>query len=540
MSVRNVISVCVGCLFIVPHVGIAQERLARAEVVEDVRVFMGALEGTHPDPYAAVGGKLEFKRLVGELIASVPAEGLDAVGVYNLLRPFVADLGDSHTGLTRPASGDPTTTGRLPLRFAIATDAMFVSEASRGLEDLIGHRLVAVEDVPVARLADLAAGIFPAENRFGRLRAVSRAVRSVAYSPELVGRRLDALRIRFEAPDGTETVRVIPYVDPGVLSQAWWSPGPAAGPDPGQGPIWWRHLEPEGVGYLRLESIEGAEAFREARDRRDLPDYVSRYYQRYLGRDAPVDLDQALDGIPCFTNTVTELLEAMRANRSTHLIVDVRGNGGGWSSLMEPLFLFLFGEAYLDYPFPDVWVDVASRRLMEMNGWTDEDLAAAWGPDVSPGDYRFQVAGPPRGTLGLAEYADRLRKFGCGLAETFESLAGAPLHMPTVVVLIDPDTFSAAYHVAYRLWRLGASLVGVPSAQAGNAFTNVIRIELPNSGLTGSIARSMQIFFPEDDDLGRALTPQFPMSWSDYARHDFSPDSELRHALELISKGRIP
>jgi hypothetical protein len=106
-----------------------------------------------------------------------------------------------------------------------------------------------------------------------------------------------------------------------------------------------------------------------------------------------------------------------------------------------------------------------------------------------------------------------------------------------VVVLTDPGTFSAAFHLAYTLWRLGALLVGTPSAQAGNAFTNVLRIELPNSRLTGSIARSAQLYFPGDRARGEVLMPDQQFEWQDLVRLGFDPNAELLFALELISDG---
>jgi hypothetical protein len=519
----------------------AQDVLSHDLVVEDVRYFLAALEEVHPDPYSALGGKVEFKRRSNEILYRIPTSGLSAREIYEHLAPLIADLGDGHTRLSPPArEQEDSPLSVLPVRFRVVMDATYISRAARGFEDLVGQRLMQVEGRPVDEVRAATRALFPAENEYGAAMALTGAIRSQRLVESLFGRQLEALRVELESPDGSTGVRELPFA---AVNEWTWEEQPggqfAVGDSTQAGPIRWRILEPSGVGYLRLKSIEGREAFVEARGRQDLPTYVGRYYSRYLDRDAPEDLESALIGIPCFTATVGDLLQEMRARDSEILIVDVRGNGGGWSSLMLPLYLLLFGSEYADYPFPDTWVDSASPRFLEMNDWDAGDLAREWGSGYQPGDYRFETLGPPRGDLDWREYAATLEPLGCGLAAIVDGLDGRPLHSAEVAVLTDTGTFSAAFHLAYTLWRLGASVVGTPSAQSGNAYTNVLRIELPNSRLTGSIARSAQIYFPDDEVAGEVLTPDFPVLWKDLARYGFDSDAEVAYALDLISSGRL-
>ena len=518
----------------------AQERLPYDLALEDLRFFLHSLEQIHPDPYTAYGGKLEFKRMARELLSEVPDSGLSALEIHDLLLPMIAELGDGHTRLTPPQpvdGGAPPAV--LPVRFGITTDAIYIARAASGYEDLAGHRLTQVEGRSVETLRVDARSILPAENDYGAARELTRALRSQRLAARLLGRQLESLEVALDTRDGGSATRVLPY----AASNSWsWNERSESGVDTegdaGQvGPIRWRILEPSGTGYLRLRSIEGREAFEEAKGRSDLPVYVSRYYDRYLDSDPPEDLDSALAGIPCFTATVVDLLAAMRERGSEHLVVDVRGNGGGWSSLMTPLYLLVFGRSWAGHPFPDTWIDSASPQFLSMNGWNAEDLAREWGAGYEPGDYRFDTPGSPQKGLEWSEYAASFRPLGCGLADLAEEIGGRPLYTTNVVVLTDPGTFSAAFHLAYTLWRLGALLVGTPSAQAGNAFTNVLRIELPNSRLTGSIARSAQLFFPGDRALGEVLMPDQQFEWQDLVRLGFDPNAELLFALELIADG---
>jgi len=515
-----------------------QGRLTREQAVEDVRHVVRVLEETHPDPYAAFGGKVAFKLRAQDLLGAVPVDGLTRDELYTLLVPFLGALGDGHTSLRSPAAADGRPTRHLPLAFAVAADATFVAGAAPGHEDLIGARLVAVEDLPLAEFETRASRILPAENAYGVARAATRAVASTRYLHQLLGRDLDTLRLRLQTPTGADVERPIPLLaagdaDPVRPARSW----PALGGD--SAAIWWRYLDAERVGYLRLGSVVGREAFEDARGREDLPRYVADYYRRYLHRAAPADIDAAVAGVPCFTQSVADLLTRMRTEGAAYLVVDLRRNGGGWSSLGLPLYLLVYGSGYVDHVFPETWVDVASPQLLALNGWAEGDLQAKWGADFEIGDYRRSVSGPPRADRSDAEYAAALERYGCGLADWYRRLEGRPLYTPAVVVLVDTGTFSAAFQLAYHLWHLGAVVLGVPPAQAGNAYTNVVPLELPNSHLQGSVARSVQIYFPGDTARGRTLRPDFPVTWDVHARYGFDEQSEVRYALDLIAAGRV-
>lgn len=525
----------------VTQVGLpGQDTQSRDAITEDLRYFLAQLEQIHPDPYTAFGGKIEFKRRAQDMVALVPDRGMAASGICDLLAPFLAELGDGHTGITCPKTDSEVNPKRvLPLEFGVATDAVFVTRAAIGFEDLVGLRLVSADGQSVGVLKSRASQILTSENEFGSARALTRTIETARNAQRLFGHALDSLELRLIDLEGAEVSRRVEYEAPdrwNYRDETSDTFGFPAGEDE---PIWWSLLESSRAGYLRLHAIVGRESFEQARGRQDLPDYVASYYARYRERAAPEDLDSALEGIPCFTRTVVELLTAMHDRGSRYLIVDVRSNGGGWSSLMLPLYLLTYGDVYLDFPFPETWVDVASPQLLKLNGWTPADLEREWGSEFGVGDYRFSVMGSPRGSASPHEYIEGLESFSCGLAQRAAALEGLPLYEPKVVVLTDSGTFSAAFQLAYHLWYLGATVVGTPSAQSGNAYTNVMPIVLPNSGLKGSIARSAQLFFPGDDELGSALIPDFPMTWQHFARFGFDADSELLYALELIAAGDV-
>jgi len=512
--------------------------LPREAVIEDIRFFLSTLESVHPDPYTAFGGKVAFKRRARQILEEVPDGGLDTSGVYRLLMSFIADLGDGHTQLRTPgAARESARKGDLPLRFDVAADGIFVGSARVAQRDLIGRRLVAVNGIPVEDMSRKVRQLVPVENEFGAYRALARRLTNPGGLMELFGDELDPLPLTLLDAGGTkEEVRIRMADDESEEEAGGWITPTWEGLSTGREPIWWQILGENRAGYLGMRSIEGREAFLQARGRSDLRDHVDRYYRQFEHSEAPADLDAAVNGVPCFTDTVSELLTAMKKRGVGDLIVDLTENGGGWSSLMTPLYVLVYGRDYLDHPFPSLWIDVASPQLLEMNGWSAKDLASAWGADFAVGDYRFKVEGPPAAGKAVAEYAAGLEPMGCGLAALVAGLGGQPLYRPRVTVLVDSGTFSAAFQAACKLRHLGARIVGVPPAQAGNAFTNVLPVRLPRSGLTGSIARSVQSFFPPDSADAEALVPDKAMTWEDYRRHGFDAHAELLEALDLIRR----
>lgn len=121
-----------------------------------------------------------------------------------------------------------------------------------------------------------------------------------------------------------------------------------------------------------------------------------------------------------------------------------------------------------------------------------------------------------------------------------KDLDGKAIYTPHVIVLCSPTTFSAAFHFMCYLKEIGhATIVGVPSSQAGKTFMESTPFTLPESGIQGSISNSLQCMFPNDSSRDKILIPDFCMKANDFARYSYDVDAELLYALDLISSGKI-
>ncbi len=518
-----------------------QDRLSRRQVLEDVRFLIAGLEETHPDPYSAFGGRVGFKVRAQALLEGVPESGMTPAELYNLLRPLFGDLRDGHTYISSPPAQGPVADPRyLPVRFGLATDAVYIMSALPPYEDLIGYRLLGVQGETLERAAALAGTVRPAENEFGARRWLLSYLISDRRAKRVFADVGEDLQVVLEGPGGARVERRLPFsLDRAAYLDAPWAVERWAAIEPGSGPFFWQYIGDSNIAYLRVSSIVGREAFEELRavGRQDLREQVSRYYERYIPGSMPEAMGEALDGVPCLSRTVGEMLTSMRERGSENLILDLRGNGGGWSSLLTPFLLLTYGDRYFNYDYPVSFATRISPAHLALNGRTLAELNAELGTEYELGDYHVQQETSFAATTSREEYANELEAFGCGLADTFRGSSGRALYTPTVLVLVDAATFSAAYHFMYRLRHLGAKVVGVPSSQAGNAFVDVTPYQLPNSRLSGSIARTAQIFFPNDENSGRVLLPDFPMMLSDFRAYEFDEQAEVRYAIDLIAAG---
>jgi hypothetical protein len=117
-----------------------------------------------------------------------------------------------------------------------------------------------------------------------------------------------------------------------------------------------------------------------------------------------------------------------------------------------------------------------------------------------------------------------------------DALNGQPIYTPKeIYVVTDEHTFSAAFHITYMMWRMGAKVVGVPSSQAPNTFMEVTPFNLPNSGLECCVSNSLQRCFPDNDPRAKVFTPDIQLSYDDYRKYNFSKDAELLYLIEKDS-----
>lgn len=180
-----------------------------------------------------------------------------------------------------------------------------------------------------------------------------------------------------------------------------------------------------------------------------------------------------------------------------------------------------------------------SEPYLQKNNTTLEKFNAERGTQYQLGDMIRNTDGE-----GVAQINDSVREqiidsYVCLDKAMLNRQQGAPLYRPNhIYVVTDQSTFSAAFHYAFMLWKMGATLVGVPSSQPPNTYMESTEFSLPHSGLPCSVSNSLQSFLPVSDPRAKVLWPHWMPSYEDYKQYGFDANADLLYILDHLNEKR--
>lgn len=175
-----------------------------------------------------------------------------------------------------------------------------------------------------------------------------------------------------------------------------------------------------------------------------------------------------------------------------------------------------------------------SPLYMQKIGSTLDEFNKKYKTNYQYGDYDFSDEKQDN------ESTEKIRNdfvkniFG-GVTEPVADLNGQSIYSPEkVFVITNANTFSAAFHYAFYLWKMGTTIVGVPSKQAPNTFMENTEFKLPYTGLEGSISNSAQVFLPVNDRRAKIFYPDIMLTWNDYKKYNFDKYADLLFLLDYL------
>lgn len=548
---------------LLPSLMFSQEKpdpqLTQPQAVKDAARLVELLELSHPDPYLNFGGKVAFEWQARELIRNIPQEGLRTSELAERLGRFLARLRDGHTFLYDGRNGRQSAPSNwLPVNFGISTDGLFVTGSDIAqLRGMRGYRVRGINGHPIEAIMGGVCDETPCENIFRAYARSATTVRSFQSMRNLFP-NLDphgTITYNLESPDGTLVDRAVPWevareanrspqetIRQKIDSQTWLEkPARWAGLQRSDEMFYWRLFPKQRAAYFRVGTVMGREAYEVAyrENAGDVQQMLEQYYKS-KGEDTPANIAEALNGIPSFVEKGDQVLRQMKSDAMTHLIVDLRGNSGGYTESVFPFFYEMYGDAFYGHRFRSAFVRRVSQLYLDKNHATLEEMRKNLNdPNLQLGGYHFEEEEPSTAEAErkkvIANYLDKHYSF----AKSLEALDGRPVYTPKkIVVLCDANTFSAAFHVMAYFKDMGATVVGVPSSQSPNAFMEMTEFVLPESGLRGSISNSVQIFDP-DNPKADVFHPDFEVTYSIFKKYDFDEETPLRYALDLIEEGKL-
>jgi len=279
------------------------------------------------------------------------------------------------------------------------------------------------------------------------------------------------------------------------------------------------------------EALEMWESYGSEHQRR----HGRKAYERYHEKRAPSDYAEVMAGVPSATEVFRDLVRDMKTAGTKTLLVDLRQNSGGNSFMSNILVYFLYGREKLLGRRPGLEVKKYSSFFFETHPNVKlEDLNKTRVVRLAVGDCdtlsnpRFGVTSDVR-----AKREETLRRMTTFAAELDGGEYDGHYTPEHVIVLSTPWTFSSGYTMMRYLYNAGAKLAGTPSGQASNCFGDVIRFELPNSGVTGHVSHKRFSDFPDDPELGRVLPMDYPLTYEKLRSYDFDANAEVRWGMEV-------
>lgn len=514
----------------------ATAQIPNDSIVADFRYFIHQLEATHPDPYTNYGGKAFFHRAAHETLWSLKDDSVTTCGeLCWRIRAFLAPLRDGHTQIHYPETQGSFSL--VPIRFKAVSDGLFVRRLPKEHQQMIGCRLIGIENIQMKDLCEEMMKIYPAENEIGKLANIC----GHGHQPAVLGRiipnlRHDSITYHLMTPEG-DTIRLsLPLIP--VERWKEWNNGQMVQDN---------RFPTENLTYTFTDKQKNNMYFRStsimARDNieymcqagMNFYDDLKYCYDKVYHRPMPSDTLKAIASLLSFSEEFDKMLQQMKRNKSENLIIDLRGNGGGWTPITYPTLYQLWGDGYLQKNFQNYLYRLLSPLYMQKLNMTLEQFNARYHTNYEFGDYTFYESDEK--PLAVTDET-RTRFVSNSMSCIQDKLAkqnGQPVYTPKYIyVLTDADTYSAAFHYMFYLWKMGAKIVGVPSSQAPNTYMEVTQLTLPRTKLEGSISNSMQLFLPADDPCAKQLIPDILLTYDDYKRYNFDSQAEVLFLLDYI------
>ena len=494
----------------------------------DFEYLIEKLIETHPDPYSSFGDQIEFYRKKKD-IELLLSDTLTSDEFIIATNQFLSCLNDGHTYLFLPNSNDLK---KFPLQLKIAANVIFVDNTITEYKNLIGCTIIAINDISIEKCLRKASSFLPSENISGNYYNLVKIITDFQLAQKFFNCS-DEIKISFKDTSKNQFSLIIAYRDsvniPKRKSEIRF--------DNDNNLLFYSMIgKNKDIAYLKWNSIVCREVVESTY--KNSPDWVQgnlNWAYSYLNEKQTGNIEMDILKIPALYEQFYKLSIKIKKNNSKYLVLDLRENNGGMTSVINPLLYKLYGEKYLNFDFEAEMIRKISPLYLKKIGYnTIDKFNRAYKSNYKMGEYIFGGFGNVYPNLPLKQKREILNNGynGCG-AEYLQQTK--PLTDIKIFVICSPKTFSAAYHFTYFLKKLGRTkIVGVASRQAGNAFMETTSLTLPETKINGSISNSKQVLFGDTIPAARILKPDYEMTWEDYKKYEFDENSEILRVIDII------
>ncbi len=518
----------------------AQAQIPTDSIVADFNEFVRLMEETHPDPYTNYGGRVFFRKAVMDTRKSLIDDKVtDANELAKRINAFLVPLHDGHTWMQTADNSDMMSKKAAPIRFQAINDGIIVEAIMSDHKELIGSRLIAIENIPVKEICDGLAQHYPSENEIGRLSNICQDRGFMVDLGKVIPNMpQDSLSYQLLTPEGKQINLNLPLVGLMEIRGMSFSRPERSTLFPGKNLAYSFVDDKKDVMYFRSQSIMDRDALKFMYDNGwDYEWRLQNIYRYMVGGDMPANPIDAIEKIPSFSGEFEKMLQEMKNNKSKNLIIDLRGNDGGFTPITLATLYQLWGDQYLkdQSNWGIVGAQLVSPLLLKKYNATLEDFNAESHTDFQLGDYAFEDEEIVQGEITEEVRNGFIANCMSSVKDKLTAQKGKPVYTPEhIYVLTDPGTFSAAFHYTFFLSKMGAKVVGVTCSQAPNTYMEVTPFELPRTKLNGSFSNALQLFLPIDDPRAKDFYPDLMPTYEDFKRYNFDDNAIPMYLLDYI------
>ena len=498
----------------------------KADMLEDLRFVADTIEQVHPDPFVRCGGRITFYQRLRAIGQALPAEMSSAEFAIELGR-VTAIIGDGHTAIhARDAEPEETA---FPIEFTVIESDLVVTAIHADHAHALGERLASVHDIPVGTLLQSLSDFVGVDNEIALATRLASCLRSPSWVQRLTGSTdlTRSLALKFNSSDTPSLVLSPGRADVDLATP----PTMIEKPDFGRATMGWAPM-PDAADtiYLRVRVCadyrEAYELMAELGTLSTADPFLDRRFGDRANPDGTIDPALILE-VPSASAMLGDLCDHAQATGAKRVIVDVRGNPGGQSIISRLLVLAWFGYDAAVRASPAHTLPRISARLQMR--WPHQ-------PQLLDGQYDFTELDEVEAALRDGAASNELQ-FGLNacpsIANQLTTRGRETWWKPaSIFVLTDTQTASSGYSIATDLRRVGATLVGTPSSQSGNAFGDYTLHQLPNSGASLGVSFKMFRYWPDDPERGHILRPDIPLTYETFRNHRFDPNTTVTLATQ--------
>ncbi|MBI3586406.1 MAG: hypothetical protein HY088_04680 [Ignavibacteriales bacterium] len=324
---------------------------------QDFLYLTETIRETHPEPFAA-WSKEEFDREQQRMLEFLAAETSKVV-FENSLQLFLSYLRDGHTSVQSSWRGGPR---EYPTSFLWNNDTLTLASVGREEDTtLIGSHVLSFNSIPVDEVFTRFTRFITYENVYEARKTLQYYFIFPTFHRDAGIINSDTLELKLLVPDGTTRAhRMLPLQQPKRIAPSKSHPIT----EKVNRPFRYTILKKEKACYLQWNTMMDLRMTRLLSFPTNLLAYPVAWYM----------------GIGYFENFLEDMIDEMKEEGVSTLIVDIRGNGGGGSIYGEQLLYFLdvpvgirnfsmairFSPLYREF-FPEVYRNYAFRYSQKYN-----------------------------------------------------------------------------------------------------------------------------------------------------------------------------